>query len=201
MNEILADSLRHFLQERTRESHRRLDRNGMLRSLLGNELTESVYGDVLQAMYVFFGAIEPRILAYLERSALPFDYRERIKWPSLANDLSRLGRKPAPFVETMPVLTQDAELIGALYVLEGATLGGQMIVKSLTSKYPDLPSEFYNGYGALTQQRWREFWQFAEKYCQQSNWHVAGDYAESLFNRLEKSLSGEHLYAHSPSLK
>ncbi|HBA67320.1 MAG TPA: hypothetical protein DCZ48_14300, partial [Methylococcaceae bacterium] len=125
MNEILADSLRHFLQERTRESHRRLDRNGMLRSLLGNELTESVYGDVLQAMYVFFGAIEPRILAYLERSALPFDYRERVKLSSLANDLSGLGRRPVSAIETMPDLMQDAELIAALYVLEGATLGGQ----------------------------------------------------------------------------
>lgn len=191
MNENITESLHCFLKEQTRDSHRRLDRNGMLKSLLGSELTESVYGDVLQAMYVFFGAIEPRILAYLERSALPFDYRERVKWPSLANDLSRLGRKPAPPVEMMPDLTQDAELIGALYVLEGATLGGQIIVKSLTSKYSELPVEFYAGYGTLTQQRWREFWLFAEKYCPQNDWHVAGDYAESLFYLLEKSLSGK----------
>ncbi|CCE22587.1 biliverdin-producing heme oxygenase [Methylotuvimicrobium alcaliphilum] len=191
MSENFAESLHSFLKERTRDSHRRLDRNSMLRSLLDNGLTESVYGDVLQAMYAFYAAVEPQILAYLERSALPFDYRERVKLPLLANDLSRLDRKPVPPVETMPDLIQDAELIAALYVLEGATLGGQMIVKSLTSKHAGLPVEFYTGYGTFTQQRWREFWLFAEVYCPQSDWCVAGDYAVSLFALLESRLSGE----------
>ncbi|GAB4255804.1 MAG: hypothetical protein Kow0065_04120 [Methylomicrobium sp.] len=163
----------------------------MLKDLLDSGLTQSAYRDILQAMYAFYAAIEPRILAYLEHSALPFDYRERVKLPSLENDLSRLGlsREPRAPLETMPDLTQDAELIAALYVLEGATLGGQMIVKALTSRYADLPVEFFSGYGTLTQQRWREFWLFAEAHCPPNDWNVAGDYAVSLFTVLVNRLS------------
>ena len=59
-----------------------------------------------------------------------------------------------------PVYESVADLIGGLYVVEGSMLGGRFIVRLLqqNANLKTIPSfHFYNGYAALTGQRWKAF--------------------------------------------
>lgn len=53
----------------------------------------------------------------------------------------------------------EAEALGALYVLEGATLGGQVIIKRLKKNEPfsTLPLAYYNVYADHTGVMWTQF--------------------------------------------
>jgi heme oxygenase len=58
------------------------------------------------------------------------------------------------------VLETTAQLFGCLYVLEGATLGGQIITRHLHASLgltPETGAAFFAGYGARTGSRWKEF--------------------------------------------
>ena len=62
-----------------------------------------------------------------------FNYAERRKFPWLMEDLSFLHETPLQLNPTMnlPVINSLGRLVGALYVLEGSTLGGQLISRQL----------------------------------------------------------------------
>ena len=57
---------------------------------------------------------------------------QRYRAPLILEDLARLGF-PAqpPLCLAMPSLRTHAQLLGALYVMEGSTLGGQVIARQL----------------------------------------------------------------------
>jgi heme oxygenase len=57
-----------------------------------------------------------------------------------------------------PVLGSRSEALGLLYVMEGSTLGGRMIVRSLAERGVDVTGlRFLDPYGAETGARWRGF--------------------------------------------
>ncbi len=59
-----------------------------------------------------------------------------------------------------PDLTHFAQALGCLYVLEGATLGGQIIARQLRQSFnfdAQYGAAFFNGYGAQTAEKWKTF--------------------------------------------
>ncbi len=66
------------------------------------------------------------------------DWDESLRAPSLLADLDALGVAP-PTLATAPTFADEAETIGALYVLEGSRLGGAVLRTSVPA---DLPSRF-----------------------------------------------------------
>ena len=63
-----------------------------------------------------------------------------------------------PFCDVLPPLVTLPNLLGCLYVIEGATLGGQIITRHLQKNlhiFPETGAEFFNGYGAATATRWQ----------------------------------------------
>jgi heme oxygenase (biliverdin-IX-beta and delta-forming) len=77
-------------------------------------------------------------------------------------DGRRRSEALAPFAEGVlprfPAPANRAEALGALYVLEGSTLGGRMILRALAARGVDAPElRFLDPYGADTGARWRAF--------------------------------------------
>jgi heme oxygenase len=72
------------------------------------------------------------------------------------------------FCEDLPKISSQAHALGALYVMEGSTLGGRMISKMLKENL-GLESEngagFFNGYGVHTMQKWNAFKEVLSDYC------------------------------------
>ena len=85
--------------------------------------------------------------------ALPDWHDRRGKTAWLDEDLAVLGA-PAPPAVDVPALESVEDVAGAAYVLEGATLGGAVVLRGLD---PALPHRFFAGYGPARGRRWRDF--------------------------------------------
>jgi heme oxygenase len=63
-----------------------------------------------------------------------------------------------------PAIATKAEALGALYVLEGSTLGGRMILKTLRSRGVSTDDlDFLNPYGKDARAQWRSFLKVLER--------------------------------------
>jgi heme oxygenase (biliverdin-IX-beta and delta-forming) len=63
------------------------------------------------------------------------DWPGRRRWPALVQDLAALGLAPPPAAPG-PVLSGEAEVLGAAYVLEGSRLGGALLLRSVPAGLP-----------------------------------------------------------------
>lgn len=88
-----------------------------------------------------------------------YDVASRVKLHWLDDDLSALSEpEPNPH-RTRYTLTDAAAGFGAVYVVEGATLGGQVIARQVIPALglsPERGCRFFTGYRANTGDRWRE---------------------------------------------
>ncbi|RYZ54811.1 MAG: heme oxygenase, partial [Chitinophagaceae bacterium] len=86
----------------------------------------SDYAAILKMFHGYFHPIEKLIEQQLHTGLLP-DLAERRKSSSLLEDLRLLGEATdsLPLCSDLPPIKNPAEAFGALYVLEGSTLGGK----------------------------------------------------------------------------
>ena len=150
------------LKQATSERHGALE--GQL-PLLDPCLSRENYHQLLSRFFGYYAPLETRLLAMTEWDEIDFDYTDRHKAPRLEQDLIALGDTPEtlarlPRCQELPEIVSLSNLLGCLYVLEGATLGGQIITRHLQAHLeltPELGASFFNGYGAHTGARWQAF--------------------------------------------
>lgn len=113
----------------------------------------------------FLGYVEPweaRLTSVLRHH--PGVWKGRLKTNLLKRDLCALGLNTGeiealPRCMNLPLLDSVAAAVGSLYVMEGSTLGGRMIVRALQQSL-ELPAEslsYFSSYGAEVGERWKEF--------------------------------------------
>ena len=133
--------------------------------LLDVRMSQFRYHQLLQLFLGYYEPLEAKLLALPHWAAIGFDYVERRKTPRLMQDLLLLGDTPESLqniarCKELPTLTTQGQLLGCLYVIEGATLGGQIITRHLHSNLGLKPSSgaaFFDGYGAQTGSQWKAF--------------------------------------------
>ena len=108
-------------------------------------------------------------LSGMDWSGPGIDFVSRQKVWLLEQDLRVLG-VPRPVVELGRAprpRTDPAFAVGCLYVLEGATLGGQIISRHLATLGigPANGALFFHGYGSRTGEMWKMFQAQADGYC------------------------------------
>ncbi|MDQ2665086.1 MAG: biliverdin-producing heme oxygenase [Gemmatimonadota bacterium] len=148
------------LKEETAAAHARTER--ALPSL--EELARpAAYRHCLLVLHGFHASWEPAIWQAPGIEALRCDAGVRRKLPSLQRDLHSLGvdvGARAGMVPTVPSFIRTADAVGAMYVLEGATLGGQVIERHVAIRLGVTPlhgGEYFHGYGKRTGEMWRAF--------------------------------------------
>jgi heme oxygenase len=62
-----------------------------------------------------------------------------------------------PRQQQLPPLSSVAQRFGVAYVIEGAQLGGQLLLRQLGPKLAPLPTRWLEGYGRETSGKWRAF--------------------------------------------
>lgn len=143
----MSEPLSIRLRVATADLHRRVeDGVDILRC------TESREGTVelMLRMEAFYRTLEPR-LAQALAGLVPDEYLVA-RAPRLCADLGALSSAWQPLPE--PSLPLDADGLGALYVLEGAAIGGQVIARHLDARL-GFRSAFFGGEGVGP--RWRAF--------------------------------------------
>lgn len=121
------------------------------------------YVRLLTTLFSFYAPLEARLdsIEGLE-AALP-DWPARRKSHLLAADLAALGADiPARNAATYAALAEVADVtaaFGALYVSEGATLGGAIVGPNIHATLGDAREAFafYGCYGPQIGARWRDF--------------------------------------------
>lgn len=145
------------LRSETRPYHERLER-----TLAVFERVRSVedYRALLARFYGIYAPLEAR----LAPGAGAHAGRLR-KTEALARDLRALGLRDEeiaalPRCEGLPRVDSRARLLGYMYVLEGASLGGRIVsrhVREALGVGPEEGGAFFAGYGERTGEMWREF--------------------------------------------
>ncbi|MBX3245032.1 MAG: biliverdin-producing heme oxygenase [Acidobacteria bacterium] len=149
------------LKEATKDQHEALESavDVMDRSLVLDD-----YKEMLVKFYRFYSAVEPTLPAG-DLLANGFDIDRRKKVPLLEADLRHLGvlngdGSEIEKWEDIPDLTETARAFGGIYVMEGATLGGQVITRHLKEHLditPETGGAFFNSYGKEVGPMWKEF--------------------------------------------
>ena len=151
-----------LLKDVTRESHRALERQ---MPLLDAALRQDTYRHMVQQLFTYHRPLEAALLSSSGFAELGITYAERAKTARLARDLEALGLSTRDLehlhdCENLPSLAHPSHIFGCLYVLEGATLGGQIVARHLQASLgltADCGASYFSGYGVDTGPRWKAF--------------------------------------------
>ena len=177
------------LRERTRTHHERLERDLAIERKIENV---SDYCGLLRRWYGWYAPFEQLVLMEADDRVRAL-YADRWKLPLLERDLASLcvdGRAEIPRAR---VATPGAmaEWVGTLYVLEGSTLGGQVISRMVEERLGLQNGQgysFYRSYGDKVGARWREFRAFAQDALSPEETESAVAAADQTFQALHQWL-------------
>ena len=154
---ILSD-----LREGTREQHRRLEQAVNLPSRL---TSRGAYTGLLERFYGLYQPLEARLAAHHQLTLSGIAAQRLEKHTLLEQDLRTLGRTTAGInalqkCSALPDLPDVFSAAGCLYVLEGATLGGQLVRREVDARLhlsaPD-GCLFFSSYGPRVREMWTDF--------------------------------------------
>lgn len=152
------------LKEATKVNHQSLEK--LLVGKLKSIESKQDYVQILQFFYSFFGALEDRINLHFPEN--PHDPQfVRRKAISLVNDIEHLGStlQEKAKADDLPGIQNKLQALGALYVIEGSTLGGPVIASIVKRRLNDDGNKsysFFHGYGEETHDRWATFRQLLD---------------------------------------
>ena len=157
--------------------------------LLNPKLSLGEYRTHLRKLLGFYIPLEEQLARFSLPEILEMPKRFKKKW--LIADLIALGESPESFAR-IPLyadinqITSISALVGALYVTEGSTLGGQVIHRALKEnlQMPDSQMRFYMAYGSDTGRMWNLFKTHAPKLVPDREKIVAGESARETFKTL-----------------
>lgn len=152
------------LRTATADCHKRLELNSLSLALLSDNVNGKIFCKYLVRLYSFVKGFEQYVYPILSHHFLNINDRKKaffieedLKAFNIAIDKDTLFEE-AFFSITYPDVYVAA---GALYVLEGSTLGGQIIMKHLQKAMPRgfANSAYFSGYQQKTGSMWKEFLQ------------------------------------------
>ncbi|WP_316811410.1 biliverdin-producing heme oxygenase [Pedobacter heparinus] len=124
------------------------------------------YIQILNDFYSYFGGLEQLIGKHLNPTLA--DAGQRRKTAAIADDLSYFKAIVPELAggAALPVISNHFQALGALYVIEGSTLGGKYI-SQMIAKQLNIPADqglsFFNGYGESTMEMWNSFKDYLNK--------------------------------------
>jgi heme oxygenase (biliverdin-IX-beta and delta-forming) len=176
------------IKEETKQNHQLLEKKlvAFMRAIRSKE----DYVELLILFYSFFGGLEIAIDAQLDHSHLP-DYKLRRKTAFLADDLVQFGRTPPDLAgaDELPGIHNHLQALGALYVIEGSTLGGTIISKMIKQQLAISDNKglsFFNGYREETEKMWQDFKLFLNRPLRPGGEAVVIQAANDTFNKFSQ---------------
>lgn len=186
-SERTGDLLAARLRRETADAHASLE---TALDLLCRPLDRQRFVHVLERFLGFHTVWE---CAVRRHAGLRAFLEERTRLPHLRRDLLALGVE-ATKLEHLPACLPAAELgaceasaLGSIYVMEGSTLGGQLIGRALAEAdwLPDGGLTYFNPYGSQTGRMWRAYHAFAEARLPEAKHGAAVAGARRTFEVLE----------------
>lgn len=160
------------LRAETRGDHDALEEIGVSQKIMDGSMQPDEYKRLIKVQYLLHKVLEDQLEEAGIQDLFPdLHYEERQKMPLIMKDLQELGisqeeLKEFPPAGSVPEISIPFGLLGCMYVLEGATLGGMVIVKSL-KKNQNLSGidnfHYFGCYGGETGPQWKHFLQVLQQ--------------------------------------
>jgi len=185
----------NLLRTETAEHHQSLENLMFVNQIMNKTLSINEYKTLLTVNYIIHKELEDKLIKMLDSGvAEELDMTNRAKLSHLEDDL-RYWEIDA---KALPKLNFDlfvpgqstAEILGALYVLEGATLGGNVIKKHLLEN-PSFDGKeaglnYYGVYGAELGAKWKTFVSVLNSNVTEVDYQACIHSANETFNNLIK---------------
>jgi heme oxygenase (biliverdin-IX-beta and delta-forming) len=154
------------LRRATAVQHRALEADAGIWELLASKAS---YEKLLARSFGIYSVLETQIEAVSNLAAVLTDLGARRKVSALRADLAVLGVAAADceICADVPKVATIAAALGCLYVLEGSTLGGQMMAREVGKRLdlgPQDGCEFFSSYGPRVGDMWKSFTRDLEEY-------------------------------------
>lgn len=147
-------SLLVALRSGTRDAHDRLEA-GI--DVLQRCRSPEAYTALLQDLRSLYAPLERGLAGCPATASVVPDWTQRRKTAWLDHDLAALGAAVPPD-RPVPALDTREDVAGTCYVLEGATLGGALVVRALADASADPPPHrFFRSYGDDRGAMWSAF--------------------------------------------
>jgi len=188
------------LRSKTANSHQLIEQNNASQLLISKGVTIVQYAHYLKSLYGFVYGFEKMVFPILKHHPL-LQINDRKKAHFIQADLAMLNQTAAqPDVSDVLFSTHyqtAAAALGGMYVLEGSTLGGQMISKHLSTVLGNAvagKTTYLSAYASQTGTMWKSFLQLlCEAGASNSNEDEIIESAVNTFSLLNNCLS-EHSY-------
>lgn len=153
------------LRSKTANSHQLIEQNSAAQLLMSEEVTIAQYADYLKRLYGFVHGFEKMVFTLLEHNQL-LQLDERRKAHFIQADLALLNHAAAQTYVNDALFSTHyptaAAAFGGMYVLEGSTLGGQIISKHLSKVLGAAvagKTTYLSAYANQTGAMWKSFLQ------------------------------------------
>jgi heme oxygenase (biliverdin-IX-beta and delta-forming) len=150
--EEASSIVRWRLRTATASVHERMHAHAGFKAASAGTIHPIDYRRLLVRLYGFYKPFEEFARAATERFSIDLDMSVRARAPLLLADLRAIGSDPdanglISFWRPSICLLSKGSLLGALYVVEGATLGGVGIARALKDRasYTDKARSFFAG--------------------------------------------------------
>jgi len=185
----LGERLRHG----TRDLHDRIEANPRFGRLLATDLTRDEYCRILAALLGHHRPVEAALAAAAPLLPASLGVADRLRRTALLEADLRALEADATGIAALPAcpplaLTTAEAAWGTLYVLEGATLGGQVIARHLAAALGIGPANGASAlvpYGDQTGTQWRAFKTALEATAPDLDQDAVVDAARRAFTRLD----------------
>jgi heme oxygenase len=154
--------LHEHLRAQTQPYHKNIEQK---LDLMNPTLSLDRYRTLIERFFGYYGPFEDVLAQCLEGKFPELDFESRRKSQALKQDLNFLGLNTSqitslPRCQKLPQPGNAEEALACLYVIEGATLGGQILAKHFQVHLKLEATQgcaFFSGYREMTGPRWRQF--------------------------------------------
>jgi heme oxygenase (biliverdin-IX-beta and delta-forming) len=147
------------LKAETAAHHKATEAVSYGEKIMSGSLTKEEYATLIEKNYILHALVEK---ALVDSGKIPenMSLSDRLKTQSLIADLTLLNH-PIPALPSISIsYDTTAKALGAMYVVEGATLGGAYIFKAL-QRNPNIAPigsfNYYSVYGDAIGPNWKTF--------------------------------------------
>jgi heme oxygenase (biliverdin-IX-beta and delta-forming) len=149
------------LREQTRPQHESIESATPFKILMSPELSQEQYAHIVSFWYSYVKPCEETLRHNQALKEWMPDLESRYKTTLLEEDLRNLGLDPQdiPNGTITPPLNNTAQMLGFIYVMEGSSMGAQLIVRKLKEHnwHSEGITNFYAGYKKDNGKMWSAF--------------------------------------------
>jgi len=182
--------LQEILKAATKDHHDELESLMFVNEIMNKTLSLQQYKTLLATNYIIHSALESQLHDSLDQDLKDqLDIENRNKLAVLEQDLSDMGmdKNELDAIDLSFLhldYTGNAAALGAMYVLEGATLGGHVINKKLKANpaFEDLVLHYYGVYDKNLMPNWLTFVKVLNTSIPAADYNVARDSAVKMFS-------------------